>query len=172
MMHKILLIEDNEMNRDMLSRRLERKGYTVILAVDGPSGIRMTQRRREHPALAVCLDPRDREIAIRARHVLIGEIELAGVETRNHVHLVTRVGQAILVHLVAQDQFGGPAFHAREARPLDDDGSVAVASISRSGLKVLGQAQLLRANAWTVPLMVGSRLYVRDRHRLLALDLN
>ena len=42
-MHKILLIEDNEMNRDMLSRRLERKGYTVILAVDGPSGIRMTQ---------------------------------------------------------------------------------------------------------------------------------
>jgi CheY-like chemotaxis protein len=40
-MHKILLIEDNEMNRDMLSRRLERKGYDVILAVDGSAGIQM-----------------------------------------------------------------------------------------------------------------------------------
>lgn len=38
-MPKILLVEDNEMNRDMLSRRLERKGYEVVLAVDGPSGV-------------------------------------------------------------------------------------------------------------------------------------
>jgi CheY-like chemotaxis protein len=36
---KILLIEDNEMNRDMLSRRLERKGFQVSLAADGPAGI-------------------------------------------------------------------------------------------------------------------------------------
>jgi len=36
---RILLIEDNEMNRDMLSRRLERKGFAVCLASDGPSGI-------------------------------------------------------------------------------------------------------------------------------------
>ena len=32
---KILLVEDNEMNRDMLSRRLERRGYEVVIAVDG-----------------------------------------------------------------------------------------------------------------------------------------
>ncbi len=38
-MSKILLIEDNEMNRDMLSRRLERKGFEVALAVDGQQGI-------------------------------------------------------------------------------------------------------------------------------------
>ena len=38
-MVKILLVEDNEMNRDMLSRRLKRKGYDVILAVDGVEGI-------------------------------------------------------------------------------------------------------------------------------------
>ena len=38
-MIKILLVEDNEMNRDMLSRRLERKGYSVVLAVDGQQGI-------------------------------------------------------------------------------------------------------------------------------------
>jgi two-component system cell cycle response regulator DivK len=42
-MHKILLVEDNEMNRDMLSRRLERKGYQVVLAVDGKSGVEMAQ---------------------------------------------------------------------------------------------------------------------------------
>ena len=35
----ILLVEDNEMNRDMLSRRLERAGYSVIIAVDGARGI-------------------------------------------------------------------------------------------------------------------------------------
>jgi two-component system, cell cycle response regulator DivK len=41
-MAKILLVEDNEMNRDMLSRRLERKGYTVVIAVDGQQGVDMT----------------------------------------------------------------------------------------------------------------------------------
>jgi CheY-like chemotaxis protein len=40
-MPKILLVEDNDMNRDMLSRRLERKGYTVRTAVDGRQGLEM-----------------------------------------------------------------------------------------------------------------------------------
>lgn len=40
-MPKILLVEDNEMNRDMLSRRLARSGYEVILAVDGAQGVAM-----------------------------------------------------------------------------------------------------------------------------------
>lgn len=38
-MPRILLVEDNPDNRDMLSRRLERKGYYVALAVDGPDGV-------------------------------------------------------------------------------------------------------------------------------------
>jgi two-component system cell cycle response regulator DivK len=38
-MPKILLVEDNEMNRDMLSRRLERRGYQVVIAVDGQQGV-------------------------------------------------------------------------------------------------------------------------------------
>ena len=42
-MPKILLVEDNEMNRDMLSRRLQRKGYEVVLALDGENGVEMTQ---------------------------------------------------------------------------------------------------------------------------------
>ena len=42
-MATILLVEDNEMNRDMLSRRLERKGYVVTLALDGAEGIHKAQ---------------------------------------------------------------------------------------------------------------------------------
>jgi CheY-like chemotaxis protein len=42
-MPKILLIEDNEQNRDALSRRLQRQGYTIVIAVDGKEGIAMAQ---------------------------------------------------------------------------------------------------------------------------------
>jgi len=48
-MTKILLVEDNEMNRDMLSRRLERKGYAVAIAIDGQQGVDMAAS--EAPAL-------------------------------------------------------------------------------------------------------------------------
>ena len=40
-MTKVLLVEDNEMNRDMLTRRLERKGFEVVIAVDGQAGVDM-----------------------------------------------------------------------------------------------------------------------------------
>lgn len=43
MSKRILLVEDNEMNRDMLKRRLERKGYEVIVAVDGQQGVEIAQ---------------------------------------------------------------------------------------------------------------------------------
>jgi two-component system cell cycle response regulator DivK len=42
-MPRILLVEDNEMNRDMLSRRLIRKGFEVVIAVDGGEGLAMAQ---------------------------------------------------------------------------------------------------------------------------------
>ncbi len=48
-MWKILLVEDNELNRDMLSRRLKRKGYEVIEALDGVEGI--AKARGESPDL-------------------------------------------------------------------------------------------------------------------------
>ena len=50
-MPKILLVEDIEMNRDMLSRRLERRGYTVLCALDGQQGLEMT--RKERPDLVL-----------------------------------------------------------------------------------------------------------------------
>ena len=48
-MAKILLVEDNEMNRDMLSRRLQRRGYEVVIAVDGAEGV--DKAGTEAPAL-------------------------------------------------------------------------------------------------------------------------
>tara|TARA_Y100001970_G_C13600268_1_gene539855 strand:+ start:152 stop:514 length:363 start_codon:yes stop_codon:yes gene_type:complete len=42
-MSKILIVEDNEMNRDMLSRRLERKGFDVVMAEDGQKGVDMAK---------------------------------------------------------------------------------------------------------------------------------
>ena len=48
-MSRILIVEDNEMNRDMLSRRLERRGYEVILAMDGRLGLAVA--RTESPDL-------------------------------------------------------------------------------------------------------------------------
>ena len=45
-MPKILLVEDNEMNRDMLSRRLQRKGFEVEMAVDGKQGVDMALANR------------------------------------------------------------------------------------------------------------------------------
>jgi CheY-like chemotaxis protein len=50
-MTKILLVEDNEMNRDMLSRRLQKQGYEVVMAVDGEEGVAKAQS--EAPALVL-----------------------------------------------------------------------------------------------------------------------
>jgi CheY-like chemotaxis protein len=49
LMTKILLVEDNEMNRDMLSRRLLRRGFEVVMAVDGGEAVTMAES--EHPDL-------------------------------------------------------------------------------------------------------------------------
>jgi CheY-like chemotaxis protein len=48
-MAKILIVEDNEMNRDMLSRRLERRGFAIVMAMDGQQGVDMA--RSEKPDL-------------------------------------------------------------------------------------------------------------------------
>ena len=50
-MAKILIVEDNEMNRDMLSRRLIRRGYQIVIAVDGAEGIATAQA--ENPDLVL-----------------------------------------------------------------------------------------------------------------------
>ncbi len=48
-MAKILLVEDNDVNRDMMTRRLQRRGYTIVSAVDGQQGVDLA--RSENPDL-------------------------------------------------------------------------------------------------------------------------
>ncbi len=50
-MSKLLLVEDNEMNWDMLSRRLQRRGYEVVIAVNGEEGVNLAQS--ENPDLVL-----------------------------------------------------------------------------------------------------------------------
>ena len=81
-MSRILLVEDNEMNRDMLSRRLARRGFEVLIATDGEQAVRMALA--EQPAVVLMdmnLPLKDgwqaaREIRADARGVSLGIIAL------------------------------------------------------------------------------------------------
>ncbi len=93
-MSKILLVEDNEMNRDMLSRRLERKGFEVIIAVDGQQGLDTVHQDRPdlilldmslpvldgwEAARQLKADPKTKEIPIigLSAHAMAGDREKA-----------------------------------------------------------------------------------------------
>ena len=54
---------------------------------------------------------------------------------------------------------------------LDEDGNLAIATPSDTGLQVHAKAAILTERAWTAPTLVGTTLYVRDRHQIMALDL-
>lgn len=45
-MTKILLVEDNEMNRDMLSRRLQKRGFTIVIAIDGQEALTLAEQEK------------------------------------------------------------------------------------------------------------------------------
>ena len=55
---------------------------------------------------------------------------------------------------------------------LDEDGTLAITTVSPQGIKVLARAQILENRAWTPPTLVGRTLYVRDRHTIAAYDLS
>ncbi len=55
---------------------------------------------------------------------------------------------------------------------LDQDGVLALATASRDGFKVQSKVQLLQRVSWTPPTLAGSRLYIRDRKSIMALDLS
>ena len=54
---------------------------------------------------------------------------------------------------------------------VDEDGTLVLATPSAKGLVIDSQTDLLESNAWTVPTLIGTTLYVRDRKSILALDL-
>lgn len=55
---------------------------------------------------------------------------------------------------------------------LDEDGHLALATASPSGLKIHSKVELLKKSAWTVPTLIGTKLYIRDQKTILALDLS
>jgi len=55
---------------------------------------------------------------------------------------------------------------------LDEDGNLALATVSPAGLKVISKVSLLKNLAWTVPTLIGTKLYLRDRQTIMAVDLS
>ena len=88
---KILLVEDNEMNRDMLSRRLTRKGYEVVSATDGARGVTMAQS--EEPDLILM------DISLPVMDGLQATRQIKGDTNTNHIPII-----ALTAHAMAGDR--------------------------------------------------------------------
>ncbi len=107
-MSTILLVEDNEMNRDMLSRRLERRGYSVLMAADAEE------------ALAT--------VATVAPDLILMDVELPGIDgweatrrlKRNpatmHIPVIALTAHALDSHRVRASEVGCDAY---ESKPVD-----------------------------------------------------
>src|SRR5213082_231772 len=90
-MKKILLIEDNQLNRDMLSRRLQKRGYEVVTAVDGETGITMAQA--EAPALILM------DVSLPGIDGLEATRRLKAAPQTRHIPIV-----ALTAHTMASDR--------------------------------------------------------------------
>jgi two-component system cell cycle response regulator DivK len=90
-MKKILLIEDNELNRDMLSRRLQKRGYEVVTAVDGETGIAIAQA--EAPALILM------DVSLPGIDGLEATRRLKAAPETRHIPIV-----ALTAHTMASDR--------------------------------------------------------------------
>src|SRR5256885_14660494 len=90
-MKKILLIEDNELNRDMLSRRLRKRGYEVVTAVDGETGIAMAQA--DAPALILM------DVTLPGVDGLEATRRLKAAPQTRHIPIV-----AVTAHTMASDR--------------------------------------------------------------------
>lgn len=107
-MAKILLVEDNEMNRDMLSRRLIRRGYDVVLAEDGAAGL--TAAREHRPDLVLM----DMSLPVMDGWEATRQLK-AAEETRN-IPVI-----ALTAHAMAGDEEKalGAGCDAYETKPVD-----------------------------------------------------
>jgi CheY-like chemotaxis protein len=90
-MPKILLVEDNEMNLDMLSRRLTRRGYDILIAMDGGLGVQMaTEQQPDLILMDMSLPVLDGWEATR---------RLKGAENTRHIPII-----ALTAHAIAGDR--------------------------------------------------------------------
>lgn len=86
-MATILLVEDNDLNREMLSRRLARRGYEVLLAVDGHEGVELARARRPDIILMdMSLPVKDGWTAAR---------ELKGADETRHIPILALTAHAM-----------------------------------------------------------------------------
>lgn len=90
-MFRILVIEDNEMNLDMLSRRLTRRGYDILIATDGSTGVRMAHA--EQPDLILM----DMNLPVMDGWQATREIK--GSEDTQHIPII-----ALTAHAIAGDR--------------------------------------------------------------------
>jgi two-component system, cell cycle response regulator DivK len=86
-MPKILLVEDNEMNRDMLSRRLKRKGYDVAIATDGGQGVEMAHQ--EHPDLILM------DMSLPVKDGWTATKEIKGADDTKHIPVIALTAHAM-----------------------------------------------------------------------------
>src|SRR5881394_2983765 len=110
-MKKILLIEDNELNRDMLSRRLRKRGYEVVTAVDGETGIAMAQA--DAPALILM------DVTLPGIDGLEATRRLKAAPQTRHIPIV-----ALTAHTMASDRDKALAV-GRDHRSHDIESSAA-----------------------------------------------
>ncbi len=90
-MPKILLVEDDEMNRDMLMRRLQRRGYEVVAAVDGGEAVTLT--RQQSPDLVLM------DISLPVKDGYQATRELKADPAVQHIPII-----ALTAHALAEDQ--------------------------------------------------------------------
>ncbi len=108
----------------------------------------------------------------------------ANQRMRVHHGTIIRLGDLVFAPLTAMNVKTGEVVWQDRAFPkanfvyadgklilLDEDGQLALTSLSPQGLKVLAKATVLEHTAWTPPTLVGTNLYLRDRRMIVALDL-
>ena len=107
-MAKILLVEDNEMNRDMLSRRLERRGYQVVIAEDGATGV--TKAKSETPDLILM------DMSLPVMDGWEATRQIKAVPETQHIPII-----ALTAHAMAGDEEKALAAgcNAYETKPVD-----------------------------------------------------
>jgi CheY-like chemotaxis protein len=87
LMAKILLVEDNEMNRDMLSRRLSRKGFDVVIATDGGQGVEMAHS--EKPDLILM------DMSLPVKDGWTATRDIKGAEDTKHIPVIALTAHAM-----------------------------------------------------------------------------
>jgi two-component system cell cycle response regulator DivK len=107
-MKKILLVEDNEMNRDMLARRLQKRGFELVLAEDGLVGVKLAQT--EKPDLILMDMSLPGMDGWEASRVLKGDAATAGIPII-----------ALTAHAMAEDREKalGAGCNEFETKPVD-----------------------------------------------------